>query len=122
MFGNLGNLTSMIKQAQQMGAKMNEMSEELKTRRVTGTSGAGMIEVEADGTGEVLAVRIDRQLAEGGDLEMIENLLPAAFNQASEKAKQLHNESMREMTSELNLPGLDDALAKITGSENSEET
>ena len=122
MFGNLGNLTSMIKQAQQMGAKMNEMSEELKTRRVTGTSGAGMIEVEADGTGEVLAVRIDRQLAKGGDLEMIENLLPAAFNQASEKAKQLHGESMRDMTSELNLPGLDDALAKITGSENSEET
>jgi len=112
----------MIKQAQQMGAKMNEMSEELKTRRVTGTSGAGMIEVEADGTGEVLAVRIDRQLAEGGDLEMIENLLPAAFNQASEKAKQLHGESMRDMTSELNLPGLDDALAKITGSEDSEET
>ena len=122
MFGNLGNLTSMIKQAQQMGAKMNEMSEELKTRRVTGSSGAGMIEVEADGTGEVLAVRIDRQLAEGGDLEMIENLLPAAFNQASEKAKQLHGESMREMTSGLNLPGLDDALAKITGSENTEET
>lgn len=111
----LGNLGSMLKQAQEMGSKMKGLNEELKGRRVTGSSGGGMVEVEANGIGEILSVRIDPVLFEQKDAEMIEDLIPAAVNQAVAKTKQLHADAMGAMTSGLNLPGLDEALAGMTG-------
>ena len=104
-----------MKQAQEMGSKLQGINEELKTKRATGAAGGGMIEVDVDGQGTVLAVRIDSSLIEKGDREMIEDLLPAAFNQAATKAKELHAEAMRSMTDGLELPGLDEALSKFTG-------
>ncbi len=74
-----------------------------------------MVDVETNGLGEVLRVKIDPQLVANGDREMIEDLLPAAINQASMKAKQLHAEAMQSMTEGLNVPGLNDALSQITG-------
>ena len=112
---NLTNLGSMLKQAQQMGAQMKTLNEELKNKRVTGSAGGGMVEVDASGAGEILAVRIDPDLFAKGDREMIEDLLPAAVNQALEKGRQLHAEAMQGMTGDLNLPGLQDALADLTG-------
>ncbi len=113
MFKELGNMASMLRQAQQMGGKMQEVAAGLKSKRVTGSAGGGMIEVEANGQGEVLKVKIDPSLS--GDLEMIEDLLPAAMNQVAAKAKELHMEMMQSVTGEMNLPGLDDALAKFAG-------
>ena len=111
--GNLANLGSMLKQAQQMGTRMKALNEELKSKRVTGAAGGGMVEVEANGVGEVLAVRIDPALFAKGDREMIEDLLPAAMNQALEKGRQLHAEAMKDATGDLNLPGLQEALAGL---------
>ncbi|MDA1050007.1 MAG: YbaB/EbfC family nucleoid-associated protein [Planctomycetota bacterium] len=113
MFKELGNMASMLRQAQQMGGKMQEIAAQLKSKRVTGSAGGGMIEVEANGQGEVLKVKIDPALA--GDLEMIEDLLPAALNQVAAKAKELHVEMMQSVTGDLNLPGLDEAISKFTG-------
>ena len=113
--GNLANLGSMLKQAQEMGSRMKSLGEELKTKRVVGSAGGGMVEVEASGAGEVLAVRIDPALFAQGDREMIEDLLPAAVNQALEKGRRLHAEAMEEMTGGLNLPGLQETLADWTG-------
>ncbi len=113
--GNLANLGSIMKQAQEMGTKLQGLNEELKTKRATGAAGGGLVEVEVNGVGAVLAVRIDPSLIEKGDREMIEDLLPAAFNQANAKAKELHAEAMRSMTDGLELPGLDEALSKLTG-------
>ena len=104
-----------MKQAQEMGSKMQAISERLKTLRTTGQSGGGMVEVDVNGLGEVLAVRIDEALFKQSDREMIEDLLPAAFNSAHAKAKELHQQAIGEMTSDLNLPGLDQALAGLTG-------
>jgi len=112
MFKGLGNLASVMRQAQEMGGKMQEVNDELKSKRVTGSAGGGMVEVEANGHGEVLRVKIDPSLQ---DLEMIESLVPAAVNQAAAKAKDLHVELMQSVTGDLNLPGLDEALAKFTG-------
>jgi DNA-binding YbaB/EbfC family protein len=109
----LANLGNMMKQAQEMSAKMQGVAEKLKTMRTTGQSGGGMVEVDANGLGEVLAVRIDPQLFAGGDREMIEDLLPAAFNAAHAKAKELHQQAMQEITSDLNLPGLEEAMSKL---------
>ena len=119
--GNLANLGSMMKQAQEMGAKMEGLQAELKQKRVTGAAGGGLVSVEADGSGQVLAVRIDPSLLGGDgkqpDQEMIEDLLPAAFNDAAARAKQLHAEAMQELTGGMNLPGMDEAMAKFTGGE-----
>ena len=112
--GNLANLGGMLKQAQEMGGKLRQLGEELKAKRVTGAAGAGLVEVEANGAGEVLAVRIDPALLEKQDQELLEDLLPAAINAAQQKAKQLHAEAMQEMTGGLNLPGLGDALGQFT--------
>lgn len=114
MFKGLGNMASMIRQAQQMGGKMEEIAAQLKSRRVSGSAGGGMVEVEANGLGEVLKVRIEPTLT---DREMIEDMLPAAINQASAKAKQLHVEMMQSLTGGIDLPGLNDMISQLGGDE-----
>ncbi len=111
--GNLGNLGSLMKQAQEMGGKMEELNEKLKLQRVVGSAGAGLVEVEANGLGGVLAVRIDPSLMEKQDRELLEDLLPAAINAAQQKAKQLHAEEMQSLTGGMNLPGLSEALGQM---------
>lgn len=115
MLKGLGNLAGLMKQAQEIGGRMQGMSDELRSRRATGSAGGGMVEVEANGLGELLACRIDPSLIERRDREMIEDLVLAAVNQALTKAKELHAEQMRSLTGGLQLPGLDEALAKLTG-------
>jgi len=110
MFKNLTNLASIIKQAQQVGSRMQAMNDELKTRRVTGQSGAGMVEAEVDGLGQVLRVTIDPSLVERKDRELMEDLIPAAVNAAIAKSKELHAEVLRGLTDGMDLPGLKEAL------------
>lgn len=116
MFKGLGGLTnigSVLKQAQQMSGRLKSLNDELRTKRATGAAGGGLVEVDVNGLAEVLAVRIDQSLIQRGDKEMIEDLLPTAFNAAHQKAKELHAEAMQTMTSELNLPGLSEALSQF---------
>ena len=113
--GDLANIGNLMKQAQEMGGKMQQLSEELKTKRVVGSAGAGMVEVEANGLGEALAVRIDPSFFEKQDQEMLEDLLPAAINSAQQKAKQLHAEQMQSITGGLNIPGMSEALDQLGG-------
>lgn len=108
--GNLANLGTVMKQAQEMTAKMQSLNESLKTKRATGTAGGGMVEIEVNGLAEVLAVRIDPALVEKGDREMIEDLLPAAFNAAQQKAKEMHSQAMGEITG---AAGLQEALSSM---------
>ncbi len=112
MFKGIANIASMIRQASQMGSKMKDVNEKLKSERVTGSAGGGMVEVEANGHGEILRVKIEPELVERGDREMIEDLLPAAVNQATAKAKQLHVEAM---TDGMDMPGLNEALEQMAG-------
>jgi DNA-binding YbaB/EbfC family protein len=91
------------------------MRDRLKTQRVTGTAGGGMVEAEVNGAGEVLRLTIEPSLIERGEREMIEDLVPAAVNQALNKARQLYTDEMKTLTDGLNIPGLGDALAKLVG-------
>ena len=112
--GNLGNLAGMIKQAQEMGPKMQAAQEKLKEQSVEGAAGGGMVKVHADGQGTVQRVQIDPTLAEKNDLEMILDLLPAAINQASLKAKELQAQEMQSVTGDMALPdNLQDTLKNI---------
>lgn len=113
---NIANLGGLMKQAQEMSGKMQQLTEELKAKRVMGSSGAGLVEVEASGTGEVLAVRIDQGLIEKQDRELLEDLLPGAINDAQKKAKELYASQMQELTGGMNIPGLGDMLSQIGGS------
>lgn len=113
--GNLANIGAFMKQAQEMSGRMQAIQEQLKSKRVTGSSGGGMIEVDVNGLGDALAVRIDASLVEKKEYEMIEDLLPAAINAAQAKAKQMHAEAMQELASGIPIAGLSDALQQLGG-------
>ena len=115
MFKGLANLANLMRQAQQVSGKVQALNEKLKSERATASTGGGMVEVEVNGLGEVLRVKIDPALVQQGEREMIEDLLPAAVNQAVAKAKQLHVAAMKSLADEMELPGLSDALAQLTG-------
>lgn len=115
MFKGLGDIAGMMKQAQEMGGKMKELQATLAAKRVTGEAGGGMVRVEMTGTQEVVGVTIDPGLVERGEREMIEDLTVAAMNDAATKAKAAHAEAMQDLTGGMNLPGMGDMLAKITG-------
>jgi DNA-binding YbaB/EbfC family protein len=112
---NLANIGNLMKQAQEMGTKMQALQDQLKSRRATGNSGGGLIEVDVNGLGDVLAVRIDPALIERRDREMIEDLLPAAVNAAQAKAKQMHAEAMQSIAGDLPIGGLQEAMQQLTG-------
>ncbi len=115
MFGGLGNIASLMKQAQQMGGKLEGMSAELKARRVTGQAGAGMVQVEVNGLQEVLSCQIDPKLMREEDREFLEDLIVGAVNDAVAKARAMHSEAMQSLAGGMNLPGLQEAMAQLTG-------
>ena len=104
---DLPTSASLLKQAQQIGGQMGKLTEEMKKRRVTGTAGGGMVEIEVNGLMEVLRCRIDPQLIAQDDREMLEDLVVAAVNQAIAKGKQMHADAMRDLTGGLPLPRLE---------------
>ena len=113
MFEKLGNLSSLLKQAQEMSGKLQALNEELKKQKVVGRSGADLVQVEANGLGQILKVTIDPGLIERRDREMLEDLIPAAVNQALAKAKEMHAEGLRGLTGGMNLPGMDELMSKL---------
>jgi len=115
MFQGLGNLGSIFKQASEFSGQLQKLGAELKNRRTTGSSGGGMVEIEINGALEVLRCTIDPQLVAQGDREMLEDLLVAAMNQAVQKGKQLHADGLKEIAGGLQLPGVQEALEKISG-------
>lgn len=115
--GNLANIGAMMKQAQELGGKMQALQDELRKKRTTGIAGGGLIEVDVNGLAEVLAVRIDPSLVQRGDREMIEDLLPAACNDAQRKARELHAEALRSLTNGADMPGIQESLSQIVGSD-----
>jgi hypothetical protein len=120
VFKGLANLASLMKQAHQLSSRMKDLSEELRSQRVVGSAGGGLVEVEANGLGQAQRCRIDPSLFSQGDREVLEDLIVEAFNQAAEKAKTLHAEAMQRMASGIDMPGLDQALNQIVG--NSEKS
>ena len=122
MFKGLANLGALLKQAQQMSGRMEELNEQLKHQRATGSAGGGMVEVEVNGLAEVLRCRIDENLIAQGERELIEDLVATAVNQAMAKTKQMHAETMQSLTGGISLPGLNEAMEKFLGAEPSGES
>ncbi len=98
------NLGQMMKQAQQMQAKMADLQAQLAEAEVKGVSGGGMIEVTMNGKGEMRGIKIDPALVDPGDVEVLEDLIVAAANDAKAKAEAEVAERMREVTGGIELP------------------
>lgn len=98
------NLSQMMKQAQEMQAKMAEMQDKLAAAEVTGTAGGGMVGVRMNGKGQLLAVKIDPSLANAEEVEMLEDLIVAAAADAKSKSEAEAAEAMQELTGGLALP------------------
>lgn len=98
-----GALGDMMKKAQEMQENMQKAQAEMATREVVGEAGGGMVSVVMRGTHEVNRVTIDPSLV-GEDMEMLEDLVAAAVNDAVHKVAKTNQDAMQEMTAGLNLP------------------
>ncbi|NJD68650.1 MAG: YbaB/EbfC family nucleoid-associated protein [Candidatus Methylomirabilota bacterium] len=98
---NLGNL---MKQAQRMKAEAERIQAEAAAKRVEGTAGGGMVTVVCNGQGEVVSVKIDPEVAGPDELEMLQDLVVAATNEALRKARELLTQEMGRLTGGLGLP------------------
>ncbi len=99
-------LGDLMKQAQKMKAEMDRIQAEVATRTVEGSAGGGMVTAVANGKGELLSVRIDPEVGRSEDLEMLQDLVTAAANDALRKARELLTQEISRLAGGLGLPGL----------------
>jgi DNA-binding YbaB/EbfC family protein len=99
-------LGDLMKQAQRMKAEMERLHAEAALKTVEGSAGGGMVTVVANGKGELLSVKIDPEVTRGEDLEMLQDLVTAAVNDALRRARELLTQEVSRLTGGLNLPGL----------------
>jgi hypothetical protein len=103
MTKGLGNI---LKQAQEMHSKISQLQEEMAGKTVEGSSGGGMVNVVMNGKQEVLSIRIDPEVVNREDVEMLQDLIVAAVNGAIRKSQEMMAEEMKKITGGLSIPGL----------------
>jgi DNA-binding YbaB/EbfC family protein len=102
-FGNMGNI---LKQAQAMQEQMAKLQEEASSKTVTGTAGGGSVTVTANGAMQLVGIVIDPEVMKGGDVEMVQDLVMVASNDALRKAREMMADAMKSLTGGMNVPGL----------------
>ena len=103
-YGGAGMNTNMIKQAQKMQADMLKVQEELDQKEFEATVGGGVIKATVNGKKELLTVKISPDAVDPNDVEMLEDLIVAAVNEAIRKAEEASSQSMAKVTGGMNLP------------------
>ena len=106
MRGGMGNMQKMMKQMQKMQKDMAKAQEELAEKTVEGTAGGGMVTVIVNGQKEIVEVSIKEEVVDPEDIEMLQDLVLAATNDALKKIDDLTNETMGQFTKGMNLPGM----------------
>ena len=96
----------MMKQVAKMQQKLEEIQKQLAETTVEGSAGGGMVKVMANGNQEIVSIKIEKEVVNPDDVEMLEELVLSAVNQAREKAAELQAQSMSALTGGLNIPGL----------------
>jgi DNA-binding YbaB/EbfC family protein len=104
--GNLGNLNKIMKQAQEMQAKVARVQEELAAREIEATAGGGAVTVRMNGKQEVIAVRIRPDAVDPEDVALLEDLLVAALREARQEVETMMETEMKKVTGGLGFPGL----------------
>ncbi len=100
------NMFDMLRQAQGLKEKMNQFQKELESQSFTGTAGGGAVSVTMNGKHQVQKVVIDPKTAPSGDLEMLQNLVQTAVNEAGQQVNAKLKEEVSKMTGGLGLPGM----------------
>ena len=104
--GGAGGFGGLVKQAQQMQARMQKLQAEMADKTVDGTSGGGMVTVVANGKQELASIKINKEVVNPDDVEMLQDLVLEATNQALKKSAEMVSEAMSKVTGGLNIPGL----------------
>ena len=100
------NMNKLMKQAQQMQKKMSQIQEELENKTYEATAGGGAVKALVNGKKELLDLQIDEDVVDPEDVEMLEDLILAAINEAMREATEELNDKMGQMTGGMNLPGM----------------
>ena len=104
--GGLGDMAGMMKQAMELKSKMAEIKENLGNETVEASAGGGMVTLVMTGKMQVVSIKIDPEIIDAENPEMLETLVQAAFNEGTEKVQELIKDTMTEMTGGIDIPGL----------------
>ena len=106
--GMPGNMANLMKQAQKMQRQMEEQAKEMETKEFTATAGGGAVEVTISGKREVLKVKLDEEVVDPDDIEMLEDLIVAAVNEAFRKVEEESGAAMSKLTGGMggDIPGM----------------
>jgi len=104
MFGNMGNMAGMMKKMQKLQGEMAKMQEELKKRTMEVSAGGGAVKVVINGDKQIQSLKIDPAAVDPEDIEMLEDLVVAAINEALKKVDDMTAQEMSKLTGGLNLP------------------
>lgn len=102
--GGMGNMNNMMKQVQKMQADMQKMQSELEEKEVEATSGGGAVKVVANGKKNIVSIKINPEVVDEDDVEMLEDLVLAAVNEALRSAEAMVSDEMSKITGGINLP------------------
>jgi DNA-binding YbaB/EbfC family protein len=95
------NIASLMKQAQKVQAEMAQIQQEMGEKRVEATAGGGMVNVVVHGRGELVSIKIEPEVVKGGDVEMLEDLVVAAVNEARRRSDEAMKEAMSRVSGPL---------------------
>ena len=101
-----GNMNNMMKQIEKLQKEMADMQENLKNEEISATSGGGAVTATVNGNKEVISIKLDKEAVDPEDVEMLEDLIVAAVNEALRNAENKVNSKMSKFTGGLNIPGL----------------
>ena len=96
--GMPGNMANLMKQAQKMQRQMEEQAKEMETKEFTDTAGGGAVEVTVSGKREVVKVKLDQEVVDPDDVDMLEDLIVAATNEALRKVEEASTSAMSKLT------------------------
>ena len=97
---------NMMKQAQQLQSKMVKMQEEMAEKTVETSAGGGMVKVVANGKQQILSIQIEKEVVDPEDIEMLQDLILSAVNEALTKSQEMVAAEMSKLTGGLNIPGI----------------
>ena len=100
------NLSGLMQQAQQMQAKLSALQNELATREIEASSGGVMVKVKVNGKQQLLSISINKECVDPNDVEMLQELVMTAVNQAMKESQDMVSSAMSKITGGMNIPGM----------------
>lgn len=99
-------LGDMMRQAQKLQTEMQKIQEDVKSKTIEASAGGGMVTVSANGGGELVSIKIEKDVVNADDVEMLQDLILAASNEALRRAQQMVNDEMSKLTMGMQIPGM----------------